>query len=691
MLRQNIPLSMKKVFSSILIALSVCGCNASSSLEDVRQAVRGEYIEVNPSSDISILVSTMDKDGKWGDIDYKDESRSLWQLEKHLDRLVDMSVGYVKGGAEDAALHDAIVRGLNQWFDGKYENPNWWYTKIGVPRRMLKLAYILDGNLPEELKAKIDRSLDAIDSDDFPARPGGDRIQVLSNHAKVMLWRRDNKGVSDILKKIEEEARIAPYEETMYDAGGNLAVRNQYRPSGRGVQSDKSFHHRGDRVNLTLTYGLELPEYFSYWAELLKETDMAFSPSAIHFIIDYYLDGVCRHLVAGRYAEPSIMNRELSRPGAGVFTPELGLSLLKISNGYREEELKKTVANFENRVANDSYAKYFSDSDYFVFSRPGFQTAVRFHSERNANQEAPHNNEGIRNHFRGDGASMLSISGREYADIAPLFDFRMIPGATTPLLPYEPLTDWGAVQILDSPICFAGAVNDSIYGAVAFDFASERTDLQARKGYFFFDDEYVCLGSGINSTSGYEIVTTVEQKWSKSKDLKQGDGRFVHDGSTYHILEGDAKGSVENRRGKWSNCVTDVGYADSVAEGNIFSLSISHGITPKDAKYAYSVTPDKESVGEHTFRIIANEKSHQAVMADDGSVLYIIFYEPASVSTPLGEFSADESCMMMVRNGKDIYVSDPSRRHQNLTIHTPWGIKQIKMGEDNLSGLTKRI
>lgn len=672
------------------VTISVLSCHASS-LEDVRDAVRREYIGVEPTSDISVLVSAMDEDGKWRDIDYKDESRSLWQLEKHLDRLVDMSVGYVNGNASDKVLHDAIIRGLNQWFDGRYENANWWYTKIGVPRRMLKLAYILDSYIPEELKVKIDRSLDAIDSDDFPARPGGDRIQVLSNHAKVMLWRRDNEGVSDILKKIEDEARIAPYEETMYDAGGNFAVRNQYRPSGRGVQPDMSFHHRGDRVNSTLTYGLELPEYFSYWAELLKDTDMAFSPLAIHFIIDYYLDGVCRHLVAGRYAEPSIMNREISRPGAGVFSPELATSLLKISDGYREPELKKAVTDFEKGEITDSFAVYFAESDYFTFSRPGFRTAVRFHSERNANQEAPHNNEGIRNHFRGDGACMLSISGKEYSDIAPLFDFRMIPGATTPLIPYEPLSEWGAVQILDSPISFAGAVSDSIYGAVAFDFVSERSDLKARKGYFFFDDGYVCLGSGINSDSDHEIVTTVEQKWSQSPNFAHNGKWFSHDGNTYHIMEGNPKGEIERRSGTWRNCVLDTEYEDSVAEGDIFSISISHGVAPRNSKYAYAVTPGKDVSGDLSFEIIANESSHQSVASADGSVLYIVFYEPASVDTPLGRFEAEQSCMLMVVDRCKLYVSDPTRHHSKLNIHTPRGLKKIEAGDWNHAGLTKRI
>lgn len=626
----------------------------ANSLEKVRTHVRNEYLSVSPASDVNTLVESIEEDGRWADVDYQDKSTSLWQLEKHLDRLVDMAIVLGNNPSKNSNLLNAVISGLNQWFDGDYRNSNWWYTKIGVPRRMLALAYLLDGMLPAYLEAKINDSLNAIDSNDFPARPGGDRIQVLSNHAKVLLWRRDYSGVADIFKKIETEARIAPNEEFMYDAGGGPAVRNAWRPSGRGVQTDMSFHHRGDRVDSTLSYGLELPEYFIYWAQLLKDTSWAFSPTSVNFIIDYYLDGICRHLVDGHIAEPSIMNRELSRPGAGQLSPLFAAGLLELSDGYRMPELKQSLDIIEGkRSFSGSYAANFFNSAYFAFARPEFQTAVRYHSERNANQEAPHNREGIRNHFRGDGACMLSVTGMEYADIAPIFDFRMIPGATTPLFPYDPVSDWGEVQILNPPVKFAGAVADSLYGAVAFDFVSPRTDLHARKGYFFFDDEYVCLGSGINALSPYRIITTIEQCHSPSGEFQTEGNWFVHEGNAYHIIQGEVMWEINHRRGLWSNCVENAEHAEKEAEGNIFSLYIDHGDTPCNETYAYAVCPVSGGIKEHSFEILANDSNIQAVASKDGKLLYIIFYESGAITTPYGEFNSSQSCIMMIKDGKE--------------------------------------
>lgn len=679
---------MKRLILSLIVLF--CGMSAYAGLEGVRESIRAEYLMTEPSAQVSEWVRTLGRDGRWADVDYKDMSGSLWQLEKHLDRLVDMALSYEQGNGKDEKTLRAVERGLAQWFDGHYRVNNWWYEKIGVPRRMLALAYILDGDLPAALRDSVDRSLSIIDSEDFPARPGGDRIQVIGNHAKVLLWRRDYTGVAPLFRKIEAEARIAPFEEIMYDAAGGPAVRNSYMPAGRGVQPDMTFHHRGDRVNSTLTYGMELPVYFSYWASMLRPTECRFDASGIRFVIDYYLDAVCRHLVAGRYVEPSIMNRELCRPQeGGVMTPDIALRLLAISDGYRSDELRHYADVQAGKATHAaSYSHHFWQSDYFVFSRPGFHTAVRIHSERNANMEAAHNREGIRNHFRGDGACMLSVNGREYTLIAPVFDFRMIPGATTPLIPYEPLSAWGSVHILDNPTRFAGAVTDSLYGAVAFDFISPRSSLRARKAWFFFDDEYLCLGSGINAAETDSIVTTVEQCLSPDGVSRREGDWFFHAGSGYHIIDGRAEGGVEHRKGTWRNCVENVAYVDDVMEADVFSLAIDHGVAPRDAGYAYAVVPGANVPAAHKFEILANTPAVQAVSSTDGSLIYIVFYDKGEIDTPAGRFGASQPCMMMIRDGRNMRVSDPARRFYKLGITTPKGQREVLLPTASMAGCT---
>ena len=164
----------------------------------------------------------------------------------------------------------------------------------------------------------------------------------------------------------------------------------------------------------------------------------------------------------------------------------------------RKNEIKTTL----------SHATFYWQSDHFSFQRPGFFTSVRMYSDRIYNMEEPYNGEGLMNHHRGDGTNYLSRTGDEYFDLAPVNDWQKIPGATIvqkPQLPSEKeiqkrgLTD------------FAGAVTDGKYGAVAFDFKSPHDPLQAKKGWFFFDNEYVCLGAGISSDSKFPVATTLNQ------------------------------------------------------------------------------------------------------------------------------------------------------------------------------------
>jgi len=669
----------------LLIPLTVM-----ADFESLRQQIRHDYLSAVPSGQTVQWNKSIRKDGTWKDIDYADQSRSLWQLEKHLDRLVEMSLAYEQSTKKDRRLLENILSGLRHWFDKGYRNDNWWYQKIGIPRRMLALAWILDDDLTPELRRAVNESLTVINADDHPARPGGDRIQVISNHAKVLLWRRDVEGAAEMFRKIEAEAQVAPMEEVMYDAAGGLAVRNTFRPSGRGVQADMTFHHRGDRVNSTLTYGMELPEFFCWWALLLRDTPWRFSEEHIHFVIDYYLDAVCRHLVKGRYKEPAAYNRELSRPHEEVVNASVVKKLLLLSEGYRTGELQRYAAWQDGLQEYDgTYAHHFWQSEYFVFSRPQYQTAVRLHSVRNANQEAAHNHEGLRNHFRGDGACHLSVDGQEYSGLQPVFDFRMIPGVTSPLLPYQPLEAWGSVNVLTSDTQFAGAVCDSLYGAVGFDFISERSDLKARKSWFFFDEGYVCLGSDISCTATDSIVTTVEQCRQRGEVRHDADWYF-HAGNAYHILEGQAQATATRRQGSWRNCVDGVAYANDTLSAEVFSLSIQHGVAPQNGSYAYAVIPGGTAPVASWFRILQNGKGIQAVEHQNGTIIYVVFYEAGSIQTSAGIIGADRPCMVMIHQGT-IYVSDASRKSDILRLTTPSGMQEISLPDNLFAGTTVKV
>lgn len=687
-----------RMLSKLLLVAVVAACSMvayagqRTDLEKIRASVRKEYLDsrVTPDS-VRPLVSTLGQDGSWADIDYANTSRTGWQHAVHLDRLIAISQACRNATSEmeRRQLLEAVERGLTFWFAHDFVCENWWENKIGTPRRMLAIGYILDDDLDSNLRRGIIRTISVIDVNDYPARPGGDRIQVASNHAKALFYRRDVEGLARIFRVIEQEASFAPMEEIMYDAAGGLGVRNRHRPSGRGVQADFSFHHRGDRVNSTLTYGLELPEYYSYWALLLRHTAFSFDPAHTRFVIDYYLDGVCKHLIGGRQKEPGACNRDLVRPDEQCISATLSERLLQLCDGYRRTELQNYhEAQTGGAYEQPSFARFFWCSEYFMFQRPRYVAAVRMHSVRNMNMEYPHNGEGIRNHFRGDGACHLSVSGDEYVSTLPVYDFSHIPGTTVLSVSTFPPAD--EVQ-KEGKSVFVGAVTDSLYGAAAFDFISPRQKLQARKGYFFFDEGYVCLGSGICSDEAGEAVTTIEQCRAQGPVVLRsgvvsplGGDRLVsdslrwvwHNGVGYFCLEADSlEVSCVMRQGRWQDCTLLSSYDTLTVEKQLFSLLVRHGSHVCGGQYAYAVAPGLEQsqmdscAASPFWHVWSNTDAVQAVSNADASLLYVIFYEAGRFR--LGDtgqwVGADQPCVMMVRDGK-VYVSDPTRKLHRITV-----------------------
>lgn len=90
---------------------------------------------------------------------------------------------------------------------------------------------------------------------------------------------------------------------------------------------------------------------------------------------------------------------------------------------------------------------------------------------------------------------------------------------------------------------YAGGVSDSIYGATAYAYMDTNPEVntRAKKSWYFFDNEVVCLGAGIQSTSTYPVHTTVNQCFLK-------DGILVDKGGKEETL---ANGSYTLQAPQW--------------------------------------------------------------------------------------------------------------------------------------------
>jgi len=659
---------------------------ADSDLEKLRKEFRTELLQPNVNSnEIESLINTINPNGTWPGINYKDVSRTGFQQREHLSNLVDLSRAYKKPGSQfqgDEKLKKIIDLALNYWLANDFICDNWWWNQIGTPTAMVSVLLIMDTDLTDLQIAKalpiVGRAtLTEIPGTFYGARESGDRVNIAGIVAKQLLFERDSVQFNKVVKVIEGEIKFT---------------------TGRGLQYDYSFHHRDDRVNNTLSYGTNYANVFAEWAAKVTGTKYQFSQHAIQMLVDYYLDGICKMMVYGKYPDPGALNRGITRAGAtNAFSSATPERLLK-ATVYRKKELQEIVSIRKGEAKpNLSFSRFYWQTEHFTFQRHDYFTSVRMYSDRDYNMEEPYNGEGLMNHYRGDGTNYISRTGKEYDDISPVYDWQKIPGAT--IMQRTEMPDPKEIQkkgLTD----FVGAVTDGRYGAVGFDFKSPIDPLSAKKSWFFFNDEYVCLGTGISGDSNLSVATTLNQCLLKgnvtvmSADKKsiaqKGEHQLknvqwiLHDSIGY-LFPKSANVNLSNQAqtGSWYKVNHQSDSPKDEISMNVFKLWFDHGTHPKDATYEYIVVPatteqklTKESQNSGVV-VLANTPNLQAVRNTKLNISEAVFYTEGTIaiSNKLKLIMNNPGIVMVKTNGssiKSISVEDPTRKLTsiNLSIST---------------------
>ncbi len=663
---------------TLLFFLSVqLAWSTENDTEVIRKRVITEIQKQEASPElINTLVSTLNPDGSWPGINYTDTSRTAFQHGRHLDNLIRLSLAYTKEGSSykgNKKVKNTIGLALDFWTQNDFICENWWWNEIGTPNALIQVLLLMDQNLSKE---RAEKTLPIIRRSHLKAqgaRESGDRIKIGGIQAKTDLYCRDIEDFEYVIEVIEGQIKFV---------------------TGRGMQYDYSFHHRDDRVNNTLSYGLDYANAFAEWAVYTAGTRYQFSEKPLHQLIDYYLDGICKMMPYGKYPDPGATNRDITRKGSlrafGPVTPDRLLSV----TDYRKNELEQIVKNRNGEeLKTPSFGAFFWDSEYYTHQRPGYFTSVRMFSSRNRNMEEPYNGEGLLNHYRGDGTNYISRTGTEYFNTSPVYDWQKIPGATIlqkpVLIPEKDLQKRGTMD-------FVGAVTDGLYGAVAFDFKSPHDPVAAKKAWFFFDTEYVCLGTDIHSNSGDPLATTVnqcilqgdvtvmsnnsEQTLTKSGHVLNETKWVWHDSIGY-FFPTPIQVNLSNRTatGSWFKVNRQSGSSKQEIELEMFKLWINHGSNVNEGSYQYMVIPaaSKEQVSAYAAKpdveILSNTAEMQAVHHKGLNIWQVVFYKNEIVELDGDlKIKTENPCILLVktdgRNVKEISVADPSRKMNSIHL-----------------------
>lgn len=622
-----------------------------------------------------------DTDGSFSDVDYASIQRTNWPPLTHIDRLYNFAFAYTNPRNKyykNDSLFLKIQKGLEFW-DAR--NPwchNWWYNQIAEPQQLgILLIQMRTGEkrLPAELENKL---LERIKKDGgHPAKWTGANRTDIALHWIYRSCLTENE--TDL----------------------TLAMENAYTPiaytTKEGFQHDNSYFQHGQQLYIG-GYGDEILKGVTQVALYTKGTKYAI-PSDKLALLSKFMRGTYYSVIRGQYMLFDVLGRGVSRPGVTkkAYTALFAERMVELDPSHAEE-FRAIIGRLSGKQTADHALKakhtHYFRGDYTLHVRPGYTFDVRMVSNRTMRCEYG-NGENLKTYFMSDGCTNITVNGDEYANIFPVWNWTCIPGTTVPQLNEIPKakSDW---QTLGTST-FVGGVSDSLYGVSAYSYLDEFDGINTRvqKAWFFFDNEVVCLGAGIRSTSSAPIFTTINQCLaadkkvtlaSKKKQEDIGKGTFeysspqwvLHNQIGYLFPEGGTI-SVGNQTqtGNWYDINNTA--SKEIQKKEVFTIGFNHGKQPSNGSYAYIVVPGKNTPQEmETYRkagaieILANTKDMQVVRNKQLGIWQMVFYQAGEFKNKDITVRVDKGCALMIKdtNKKEasLHIADPAQTQSNIAV-----------------------
>jgi chondroitin AC lyase len=623
-------------------------------------------------------------DGSWKEVAYKDESITNWLPNDHLLKLTALIQGYIEKDSRyygDPKIFNGISRGFQYWYDNDPKSKNWWHNEIATPQalgEMLIMMRVGEQRLPTELEAKL---IEMMKRGDVLKQTGANKTDVALHYFYRGLLTNDEALLNFSVNQLFDPIRFVHY--------------------GEGLQHDYSYLQHGPQLQIS-SYGAVFITGILKLINYVRETPYAISTEKLAMFSQFYRDSYLK-TIRGSYIDFNVEGRGVSRPNILNKRGEKGrLLLAKLADLQHSEDWSSAIVRTDSTEAPDykikPYHHQYWNGDYTLHLRPAYSFNVRMVSSRTIRSEAG-NGENLLGRYLSDGATNIQLRGPEYYNIMPVWEWDKIPGITCRDYKTDrPLTKfWGE----EGHNAFAGGVSDGSYGASGY--ALDYDSLSAKKAWFFFDKEIVCLGADIKSNSPENITTTVNQSWlngnvlsSFSKD-KIGKGQLedfdikasawlLHDGVGYYFPDGGQLSlSTGLQKGSWYHINNS--HAKDEVSGNVFKLWINHGAGPSAAQYSYIVLPGVKGVADmkkfdaSKIKVLANNNGVQAIYHEPLNMAQAIFYHAGKLNLSTIAITTDKACALMIKyiDGKPVLsIADPLQKEQTATL----SVRNVTTGKE---------
>ncbi len=653
-------LCRKFYFVLVLVCFIISTAHGQDEFERIEKRIIA-YLKTNADTVHNLSIKM---DGSWTDIDYASKAETNWAPLKHLHRIKQFAL-------QENIAPAKVLTALRYWLQVNPKSNNWFQNDIASPTAIGEILMLLKSRdiVPVALR---DSLINQMKQGDVEKAIGANKLDI----AIHMLYR------ACVGKDIN-----------LMDSAVNQSFMPITLSNNEGLQPDYSYRQHGPQLQIA-SYGEVFLTGEYKVASWLIGTRYALPAEKLK-ILDQYLINTYLKTIRGRYIDFSTEGRGISRNDVldklnitSKASKHSLLALAKLVNPNNdqvlvaaEERILQTQAPFF--LVKPAHS-YFYKSDYTLHTRPAYSFNVRTVSKRTIRTEAG-NRENLVGKFLPDGATNIQRSGAEYFNIMPIWEWDKIPGITSRDYAIDQKTtlEWGERGVG----AFIGGTTDGVYGTTVYNL--NYNEVTAKKAWFFFDDEVVCLGTDINSFAKEPITTSINQTWQKGKVSAFANGKFVdanegfidaaiqwvwHDSVGYYFPnKGQISLTNDEQTGSWATI--NANRSKTEIKGKVFKLWFNHGVDPVNQTYAYIVKP---GVGENEMnkispiKIIANTSVMQAVVHTDLQMVQIVFYEAGSFTSEGYTITVDQPCVLLVKDIKSknpiVSVSDPTQKLTAIRI-----------------------
>lgn len=646
----------------------------------------------NGYKDPAPLMNAMNEDGSWPDIDYNDTNsvdEDGWQPNIHFCNMIDLAVAYRHPQSpyyKNASLLEKIVKAsefIHEWIGdpAQYDKDkaNWWWDELGDPQKMMVALILIKGDIPAADLKRYSTFLI-------------DRTGKASNQGKNMAWAAEitlYKGCIEdnyqmIFRGFSGYASIIELVPTSYPIAAGVKRKE-------GIQYDYSFHQHRRQLQAG-SYGLSLIPDLTNAMAFASGTpfDAAFTKEKHEIFSRLMREG---HMLFSYRGTMDFGCKGRAVIGESGFDAET-IEQLK----HADPDYSDLYAQWKDHLQNGSDFptignKYFWNSNLMTHHGAQYYLSAKIPSTRNVGTECI-NQENLLGRNLPKGATNILTSGKEYYEIAPVWDWTRIPGTT-------------AVQHADGAKLkdgyfyayneFGGGVTDGRSGIIAYEDVEDDPKnysdaLKAKKSYFFMGDALLCLGAGISDTGSSSVITSVNQAL-RDGDIYYSDGtdeylvsdpvtsdkvKWVLHNKVGYLFPSDANVTVQGKdqTGSW-NKVNGTKSTDPITR-NIFSVWINHGENPVDGSYQYIVLPNRSDedlnayAANPLFSVIQNDSKAAVVYHKKLNQYGVVCYASGTVKLNDGlSILCDKPCIFLLKIEKDQYtfsIADPMYYDHNAPI-----------------------